>query len=96
MSADRPARWFLSLRGAGPLRHRVFCFPYAGAGASVYRRLARTIPPGVELCAAQLPGREDRFGETPIVRLADIVPLLILAPDIQQEILTLPRTSSRC
>ena len=77
MSAERQARWFLSCRGAGPLRYRLFCFPYAGAGASVYRRLAAAVPPGVEICAAQLPGREDRFSEPPLVRLSAIVPLLV-------------------
>lgn len=44
-------------------RTRLFCFPYAGAGASVYRRWATRLPKSVEVLAAQLPGREDRIGE---------------------------------
>jgi medium-chain acyl-[acyl-carrier-protein] hydrolase len=77
VSTGRVPRWFLSLRGAGTVHHRFFCFPYAGAGASVYRRLTRTVPPNVEICVAQLPGREDRLGEPPIVRLSDLIPLLV-------------------
>lgn len=70
-------RWLLALRGAGPLRHRLFCFPYAGAGATVYRRLARLVPPGLEICAVQLPGREERLTETAFVRLDAIVSALV-------------------
>jgi len=47
-------------------RRRVFCFPYAGGGASVYRGWGADLPEGVELLAAQLPGREDRLAEPPL------------------------------
>jgi surfactin synthase thioesterase subunit len=45
---------------------RVFCLPHAGAGASAYRTWANELPPGLQLCAVQLPGRENRLGEPPI------------------------------
>ncbi len=45
---------------------RVFCLPHAGAGASAYRYWANELPPGLQLCAVQLPGRENRLGEPPI------------------------------
>jgi medium-chain acyl-[acyl-carrier-protein] hydrolase len=44
-------------------RLRLFCLPYAGGSASVYRTWAALLPAGVELCAVQLPGREGRFRE---------------------------------
>jgi len=44
---------------------RLFCFPYAGGGASAYHPWARLLPPTVELCALQLPGRETRRSEPP-------------------------------
>ncbi len=45
---------------------RLFCFPYAGAGASVFREWGKGLPEGVEAFAVQLPGREDRFfGQPP-------------------------------
>lgn len=42
---------------------RLFCFPYAGGGASAYHPWARLLPPAVEMCALQLPGRETRRHE---------------------------------
>jgi medium-chain acyl-[acyl-carrier-protein] hydrolase len=45
---------------------RLFCFPYAGGGASVFYPWARGLPAGVEVCAVQLPGREARLREAPI------------------------------
>ncbi|AEW99315.1 thioesterase II family protein [Streptantibioticus cattleyicolor] len=43
---------------------RLFCLPYSGCGASMYRRWPRRVG-GVEVCAVQPPGRENRFREEP-------------------------------
>ncbi len=40
----------------------VVCFPYAGAGAGVYRRWRDRLPATIHLVPIQLPGREERFG----------------------------------
>jgi surfactin synthase thioesterase subunit len=45
---------------------RFFCLPYAGAGASAYRTWNNELPSGLQLCAVQLPGRENRLGERAI------------------------------
>ena len=42
---------------------RLFCFPYAGGGASMYLSWARSMPAAVEVCPIQLPGREERFAD---------------------------------
>ncbi|CBL44576.1 Thioesterase [gamma proteobacterium HdN1] len=42
---------------------RLFCFPCAGAGASMYWRWARLMP-GVEVWAVNYPGREMLHGQT--------------------------------
>jgi myxalamid-type polyketide synthase MxaE and MxaD/epothilone polyketide synthase D len=45
---------------------RLICLPHAGAGASTYRPWRNELPPEVQLCAVQLPGREDRLAEPAI------------------------------
>lgn len=42
---------------------RLLCFPWAGAGVSVYRHWTAKLPPDMELCPVALPGRESRFDE---------------------------------
>lgn len=52
---------------------RLFCFPHAGAGASIFRAWASELPPWIEICRVQLPGREDRLDESPY---SSVEPLL--------------------
>lgn len=63
-------------------RLRLFCFPYAGGGASIYRTWAPSLPPEVDVCPVQLPGRESRLREQPFDRLLPLVRTLadVLAP----------------
>lgn len=42
---------------------RLFCFPYGGAGASIYNNWQRSLPETIEICPIQLPGRENRMNE---------------------------------
>jgi medium-chain acyl-[acyl-carrier-protein] hydrolase len=53
--------------------HQLICLPFPGAGASAYLPWAESLPSSVELCAVQLPGREDRFLEDPITSLPVLV-----------------------
>ncbi len=46
-------------------RLRLFCLPFAGGGASIYRSWARALPATIEVCPVQLPGRESRLREKP-------------------------------
>ncbi len=54
-------------------RVRLVCLPYAGGGANIYRPWRASLPPTVELCLAQLPGREVRFKEPALTQVAPIV-----------------------
>jgi medium-chain acyl-[acyl-carrier-protein] hydrolase len=72
---ERKSPWIIALRRGVP-RRRVFCFTYAGGGASVYRRLTEQMPADVETCTVQLPGREDRYSEPACVSLEALVPAL--------------------
>jgi medium-chain acyl-[acyl-carrier-protein] hydrolase len=65
--------WLVVHAAASPVRARLICFPYAGGGASAFRRWAPLIPAGVELVAVQPPGREARFTETPYRALTPLV-----------------------
>jgi medium-chain acyl-[acyl-carrier-protein] hydrolase len=57
-------------------RLRLFCFPYAGGGSSVFRCFPDYLPRGVEVCPIQLPGRESRWGEPPFTRMPRLVDTL--------------------
>ncbi|GER91668.1 thioesterase [Dictyobacter vulcani] len=58
-------------------RVRLFCLPYAGGGASIYNRWAAELPAQIEVCAVQLPGRENRFAERPFTNLNQLVEALV-------------------
>ena len=55
---------------------RLFCLPYAGAGASVYGAWPASLPDTVEVCAVQLPGRERRLGEPLFDDVRRLIPAL--------------------
>jgi medium-chain acyl-[acyl-carrier-protein] hydrolase len=55
---------------------RLFCFPYAGGGAPIYRNWVERLPPEVEVCPVQLPGRGGRLREKPFSRMAPLAEAL--------------------
>lgn len=54
-------------------RARLFCFPYAGGGASVFRQWAAFFPREIEVCGIQLPGRETRLNEQAHLRMEPLL-----------------------
>jgi medium-chain acyl-[acyl-carrier-protein] hydrolase len=44
---------------------RLFCLPYAGGGASIYRGWEQSLPAGVDVWPVQPPGRGSRYREKP-------------------------------
>ena len=44
---------------------RLFCFPYAGGGASIFKNWQVYLPNNLEMWAIKLPGRENRVREAP-------------------------------
>jgi medium-chain acyl-[acyl-carrier-protein] hydrolase len=73
MAADPIAKWLAHRVRVETPRLRLFCFPYAGAGASIYRLWYRGLPEDVEVCPVELPGRETRFAEAPLEDVTAIV-----------------------
>jgi surfactin synthase thioesterase subunit len=69
-------RWIAFRRTTPRASVRLFCLPYAGAGASVFRPWSDALAPEIELCAIQLPGREDRAREERFTRMEPLVEAL--------------------
>lgn len=55
---------------------RLFCFPYGGGAARAYRHWTRTLPPEIDVCAIQLPGRGNRLRERPLTKMSLAVELV--------------------
>lgn len=68
--------WFPFLKPAPGTRLRLVCLPYAGGGARIFRNWQAALPPDVELCAVQPPGREQRFGEAALTAMPVLVSAL--------------------
>lgn len=75
-SPQNPNPWVLCPRPNPQARLRLFCLPYAGTGAAIYRLWVNDLPATVELCAVQLPGRETRLSEPAATDLAVLAPAL--------------------
>ncbi len=70
-----PNPW-LPGRARGLAAVRLFCFPYSGAGASLFYAWRGEFPAAIEVCPVQLPGRETRLSEPPFRRMGDLIPAL--------------------
>lgn len=63
----------MSLRPNPQATLRLFCFPYAGGGASIFRDWPNHLPETIEVYSVQLPGRGSRLMEAPFTRMPDLV-----------------------
>lgn len=54
-------------------RIRLFCFPYAGGGAAVFRGWGALAPPEIHVVPVHLPGRGNRFTEPALTRCDALV-----------------------
>ncbi|WP_203786517.1 thioesterase domain-containing protein [Paractinoplanes rishiriensis] len=74
MSGGKP-RWLLH-EPDDSAEARLFCLPYSGCGASMYRRWPRRLG-GLEICPVQPPGRENRMREPAYGTYAELAADLI-------------------
>ena len=52
---------------------RLFCFPYAGGGDSIFRSWQHSLSDTIEVCPIQLPGRGSRIAEPPCADINQLV-----------------------
>lgn len=71
--------WFTCPKPDSHARLRLFCFPYAGGGATIYRGWEKYVPPGVGLFPIQPPGRGNRFREPAFDRMESLLPAVATA-----------------
>jgi len=65
--------WIACRKSIPQPRLRLFCFPYAGGGVSIFRAWSDGLPADVEVCPIQLPGRGPRLIEPPFNRLSPLI-----------------------
>jgi medium-chain acyl-[acyl-carrier-protein] hydrolase len=83
-----PTERWLAYREVNPrARMRMFCLPYAGGGASVYRGWGASLPADIEVCPVQIPGRESRMREAPFERSEPLTQAIV---DALQPYMNLP------
>ncbi len=71
--------WFPFVKPRHGARVRLFCFPFAGGGASAFRRWPALAPESIEVRAVQLPGRETRVREPPLAGMAAVIAAVVPA-----------------
>ena len=71
------SRWIVRRGPNSDARLRLFCFSFAGAGASAFRAWHSLLPDWVEVAAIQLPGRENRISEVPYASIDGLMPPLV-------------------
>ncbi len=70
--------WFSVPRPQPDAEFTLYCFPYAGSGASCYFQWARAFEAhGVEVRSIQLPARENRLRDAPLASIDAIVAALV-------------------
>lgn len=80
MAASKEANlWFPNVRSDSRVQLRLFCFPYAGGGTNIYRSWATKLPPQVDVCPAQLPGRGHRIREASYTNVPALTKTLVEA-----------------
>jgi myxalamid-type polyketide synthase MxaB len=70
------SRWLAYYEPRESARLRLFCFHYLGGGASAFRQWQQGLPPEIEVCPVQLPGREQRIHETPCQQMLPLAAML--------------------
>ncbi|MGJ4928868.1 thioesterase II family protein [Bradyrhizobium sp. HKCCYLRH3095] len=71
--------WLAETDYVGRPKLRLFCLPYAGGGAAIYRGWSREFPSTIDVRAVRLPGREQRAAEPAWTNLEQVAAALARA-----------------
>jgi medium-chain acyl-[acyl-carrier-protein] hydrolase len=71
--------WIACRKPNPQARLRLFCFPYAGSGALIFRTWSDGLPADIEVCPIQFPGRGTRLMETPFTQISPLIDALAQA-----------------
>jgi medium-chain acyl-[acyl-carrier-protein] hydrolase len=72
MMSLKSTPWIVGGRLTPNARCRLFCLPHSGSGASQFSLWKNSLPPILDICPIQLPGRENRLRETPFTQIRPI------------------------
>jgi medium-chain acyl-[acyl-carrier-protein] hydrolase len=67
-------------------KQRLFCFPYAGGPAAIFREWSEKLDPDIEVWAVEYPGHGTRRSEIPLKQLSQLVDALL--PELRQELVS--------
>ncbi len=80
-------KWVIRTKVVESPRMRLFCLPYFGGGASIFTSWHEYLPGDIEVCAIQMPGREERGDERPyddinelVAKIAEVIEPLLTTP----------------
>jgi medium-chain acyl-[acyl-carrier-protein] hydrolase len=73
---DPSSNWILRPKPNESADLRLFCVPYVGGSAMIFRTWPQDLPDSVEVCAVELPGHGRRIKEAPISHLGSLVEAL--------------------
>jgi medium-chain acyl-[acyl-carrier-protein] hydrolase len=66
-------KWIPFRNEAPVVRCRLFCFPHAGGNPAFYRPLRHFMPPELDFCPVELPGRAARLDEPPFTSVSALM-----------------------
>jgi len=67
------APWLPKIRLKAYSKLSLFCFPYAGGTTYTYRNWESLLPPQIEACPVELPGRASRISDPPATSIIKLV-----------------------
>lgn len=65
--------WFVKHSRSAQAASRLFCFPYAGGNAYIFRGWGEQLPPSIEVIGIQAPGKGSRLLERPHATVASLI-----------------------